>query len=989
MRFRFDAATSLLTTLACVALSFATISPALAQGPGEAIHDFLEETRGAASVRANAATGVAKFVRLEPGALADLPGAAVEAKADAFFARYGRMFGMENRPGELRRLGVVRSPAMSHVRYQQLHDGVPVFGGVLQASFDRSDRLVAVNGVFVPGLAVSTTPAWSAEAAAEVALGRVADAESVAATTLYVFRSGLLQGVPGRNHLVWEVEVVNADRTVREFVYIDAHFGKFIDQITGIHEALNRDVSETSLGNVVWTEGNPDPIPAGWSGGSAQQIADWQDEIDGARETYNFFGSMTNGVYLSYDGAMAQMRTVNNDPGISCPNANWNGVSANYCTGVTSDDVVSHEWGHAYTEYTNNLIYQWQSGALNESFSDIWGDSVDQLNGRGTDAPGGARSAGGCSIYNNGSPDNSYRWLMGEDASAFGTAIRDMWNPNCEGDPGKVTDAQYHCATSDSGGVHINSGVPNHAYALLVDGGTYNGVTVGALGFTKAARIEWEAQNLLGPASNFADAADALDAACSALIGATLYELDTASPAGVVSGQSITAGDCAEVADATAAVEMRTPPSQCNFQPLLDPNAPALCGGGTVDDIHFQDFESGFGAWIADRRAIVNPGTFSASDWVVENSLPSGRAGSAAFGEDPILGNCTTDIEAGVTYIESPAIAIPAGASPQLSFEHWVATESSWDGGNLKMSVNGGAFNLVSGVRFDFNAYNSTLNTAGQGNDNPLAGQAAFTGTDGGSVGGSWGQSQVDLSGLAGGGDSIRLRFEMGLDGCNGVIGWYVDDVRVYACGVDPCGDGFCAGAGAGEDCNTCPADCPSFTTGGATAGNSVCEAGDGETCYSTSDCNGKTSGKPANRFCCGFNANESPAYAPDGCGTGSLCFSGGKSCTTVPVGGGGSTCCGNGSCESPQENSGNCAIDCPDLCGNNTIDPGETCDGFDLGGQTCGSQGCSGGSLACLFDCSGFDRNNCTGCCGGPGASCSANNQCCSGRCKGNGTCK
>ncbi len=329
---------------------------------------------------------------------------------------------------------------------------------------------------------------------------------------------------------MWEVEAVNAGRTVREFVYVDAHSGKVVDQITGIHEAhagLWRQVSEQTLSNVVWTEGDPDPIPAGWAGGSAQQIIDWQDEIDGSRESYNFFASMTGGTYQSYDGVNAHMLTVNNDPGINCPNANWNGVSTNYCTGVTADDVVAHEWGHAYTDFTNNLIYQWQSGALNESYSDIWGESVDLINGRGTDTPGGARSAGGCSIYNNGSPDNSYRWLMGEDATAFGTAIRDMWHPPCEGDPGRVTDGNYHCASTDSGGVHINSGIPNHAYALLVDGGTYNGVTVSAIGMTKAARIHWEAQNLLGPASEFPDHADALDTACAALIGATLYELDT------------------------------------------------------------------------------------------------------------------------------------------------------------------------------------------------------------------------------------------------------------------------------------------------------------------------------------------------------------------------------------------------------------------------------------------------------------------------------
>ena len=74
------------------------------------------------------------------------------------------------------------------------------------------------------------------------------------------------------------------------------------------------------------------------------------------------------------------MVTINNNPGINCPNANWNGTSANYCDGTASDDVVAHEWGHSYTEFTNNLIYAWQSGAINEAYSDIWGETIDLLN---------------------------------------------------------------------------------------------------------------------------------------------------------------------------------------------------------------------------------------------------------------------------------------------------------------------------------------------------------------------------------------------------------------------------------------------------------------------------------------------------------------------------------------------------------------------------------------------------------------------------------
>ena len=53
------------------------------------------------------------------------------------------------------------------------------------------------------------------------------------------------------------------------------------------------------------------------------------------------------------------------------------------------------------------------------------------------------------------------------------------------GDPGKVSDAEYRCDTDDTGGVHSNSGVVNHGYALLVDGGSYNGVDVAGSGSTR------------------------------------------------------------------------------------------------------------------------------------------------------------------------------------------------------------------------------------------------------------------------------------------------------------------------------------------------------------------------------------------------------------------------------------------------------------------------------------------------------------------------
>ncbi len=105
-----------------------------------------------------------------------------------------------------------------------------------------------------------------------------------------------------------------------------------------------------------------------------------------------------------------------------------------------------------------------------------------------------------------------------------------MWNPRCFGNPGKVSDAfEYVCdLANDGGGVHINSGIPNHAFALLVDGGTYNGQTIQAIGITKAAHIYFRAANLYQvPSTDFADHADAIERSAHDLQGQRLRDLVT------------------------------------------------------------------------------------------------------------------------------------------------------------------------------------------------------------------------------------------------------------------------------------------------------------------------------------------------------------------------------------------------------------------------------------------------------------------------------
>ena len=116
-----------------------------------------------------------------------------------------------------------------------------------------------------------------------------------------------------------------------------------------------------------------------------------------------------------------------------------------------------------------------------------------------------------------------------------------------------------------------------------------------------------------------------------------------------------------------------------------------------------------------------------------------------------------------------------------MVFDHWVATEPLWDGGNVKISVNGGAWQTIPDAKFIYNGYNATLNGA-PANTNPLAGQRAYTGTDGGAVDGTWGRTIVDLTGIASPNDKIQLRFDFGTDGCGGAFGWYVDNLQVLQC---------------------------------------------------------------------------------------------------------------------------------------------------------------------------------------------------------------
>lgn len=145
-------------------------------------------------------------------------------------------------------------------------------------------------------------------------------------------------------------------------------------------------------------------------------------------------------------------------------------------------DVCAHEFTHAVTEKTAGLVYQREPGALNESFSDIFGVLVEfasQEDGRGS-WPG--RTAGKAD------------WLLGEDSAyPVATALRDMRNPEPYGQPSRYRGSGWFSGWGDNGGVHFNSGVQNFFFYLFCEGGSGNNdgisYSVTGIGLTNAARV--------------------------------------------------------------------------------------------------------------------------------------------------------------------------------------------------------------------------------------------------------------------------------------------------------------------------------------------------------------------------------------------------------------------------------------------------------------------------------------------------------------------
>ena len=152
------------------------------------------------------------------------------------------------------------------------------------------------------------------------------------------------------------------------------------------------------------------------------------------------------------------------------------GILSNFFSSAL--DVVAHGFTHGVTQFSSDLIFLNESGALNEAFSDIMSAAVEFF------------------IQPVGNERLEADWVLGEDLFfSFGSVVRDMANPGASGLPDHYSKRCLPpiCAPEfDNGGVHINSSIGNHAFYLLVEGGTNrtSNITVNGLGRAQADRAE-------------------------------------------------------------------------------------------------------------------------------------------------------------------------------------------------------------------------------------------------------------------------------------------------------------------------------------------------------------------------------------------------------------------------------------------------------------------------------------------------------------------
>ena len=300
------------------------------------------------------------------------------------------------------------------------------------------------------------------------------------------------------------------DRKVRERALANLQLGAQIRAMRAIVSTLPAAIlrygavpGPARLRREVYDQGNQNP-PDRFLPGKLRRAEHGPATHDPAvDEAYNYAGSTWRLYYNIFgrnsldDQGMTLVQTVH--AGVDYDNAFWDGRQMVYGDGdgvvfqrfTRAPDVVAHELTHGVVQYTSGLDYQDEPGALNEHFADVFGSLVRQYRKRQT-----AKRAD---------------WLIGKEIlvpARTRTALRSMQAPGTayQNDPYLGDDPQpmhyrdRYRGSGDYGGVHINSGIPNHAFYLAA-------TEFGGYAWNAVGKVWYQVMLNLLPRSDFAECA--------------------------------------------------------------------------------------------------------------------------------------------------------------------------------------------------------------------------------------------------------------------------------------------------------------------------------------------------------------------------------------------------------------------------------------------------------------------------------------------------
>ncbi|MFC1794243.1 M4 family metallopeptidase, partial [Planctomycetota bacterium] len=430
-----------------------------------------------------------------------------QATAKNFLTEHKTAFGMTRRGFDLVGKKTKTRERRSHVRFGQTYAGISVFatetvvqlneeGGV---EYVTSDIVTDLDPFYAEDLL--TAPSIIGLEAEQIAIdlliqehpGWLFQAEPA---KLMIYEPSIVGNV-GPTCLVWHTKITSTpEPAVAELVLVNAHSGEIALHYPLVRSALNRKIYtlDCSLNidsySIQRQEGDP----------PCQIVPDVDLAYDYLKDAYDFYQDHHGRDGIDNSGTIPNVYVGHClDTEIPLFKAFWypEGYMV-FGEGIVVDDAVGHEWTHGVTQFESGLIYVNESGAIDESFSDMWGEWIDQTNGRGNDK-------------------SEVKWLIGEDLLeqgwSFGdgrTALRNMKNPSEKPYENPDRKGSRHWVSdpedADHGGVHTNSGVNNKLCYLLTDGDTFNGFTIRGMGIEKVAELYYEVQtNLLTMAANYND----------------------------------------------------------------------------------------------------------------------------------------------------------------------------------------------------------------------------------------------------------------------------------------------------------------------------------------------------------------------------------------------------------------------------------------------------------------------------------------------------